>query len=92
MIKYIRKKDAISGRLHDEMVMMDIEQGKYFSLNPVSTRIWDMLEQPKAVKEISDLLLDEFEVAESQCLSEVDELLKKLLKFKLVEKIEFVES
>lgn len=91
MIKYIRKKGAISGRLDDEMVMMDIEQGKYFSLNPVSTRIWDILEQPKTLKEMSVILLEEFEVDESQCLSEVEELLRKLLKLKLVEEIELDE-
>ena len=46
--KYVRNSKTISGRLHDEMVMMDIEQGKYFSLNPVATRIWDLLESPLA--------------------------------------------
>ena len=46
MAKYIRNSRTISGRLHDELVMMDMEKGKYFSLNPVATRIWDLLEKP----------------------------------------------
>jgi len=43
--KYTRNNDTIQGRLNDELVMMDIEKGKYFSLNPVATHIWDLLEK-----------------------------------------------
>jgi len=84
MIKYIRNNNAISGRLHDEMVMMDIEQGKYFSLNPVATRIWEILEKPVAKDEICKILLDEFEVDDNKCKLEVEEHLKEMLKLKLV--------
>lgn len=85
MTKYIRNNKAISGRLHDEMVMMDIEQGKYFSLNPVATRIWDILEEPKAAEEICDILLEEFEVEENQCKIEVEEHLANMVKLKLIQ-------
>ena len=56
MNRYCRNNKAISGRLHDEMVMMDPAQGKYFSLNPIATRIWDLLENPNDIDSFELLL------------------------------------
>ena len=84
MTKYTRNSKTISGRLHDEMVMMDLEQGKYFSLNPVATRIWDLLEDPLTKNQLCGLLLEEYEVDPEQCLQEVEELLAEMVKLRLV--------
>lgn len=84
MKKFQRNNKTISGRLQDELVMMDIEKGKYFSLNPVATRIWDLLEKPLALDELCGLLMDEYEVEEEQCRSEVEELLTEMVKLGIV--------
>jgi len=85
--KYTRNSKTISGRLHDELVMMDLEQGKYFSLNPVATRIWDLLEKPMDSVEICSVLMDEYDVNAEQCAIEVEELLEEMGKMGLVQKI-----
>jgi hypothetical protein len=82
--KYVRNSKTISGRLHDEMVMMDIEQGKYFSLNPVATRIWDLLESPLALDELYLALMEEYEVDTYQCRSDVEELLEQMISLGLI--------
>ena len=64
--------------------MMDLEQGKYFSLNPVATRIWDLLEDPLTENQLCGLLLEEYEVDPEQCLQEVEELLAEMVKLRLV--------
>ena len=84
MTKYIRKSKAISGRLHDELVMMDLDQGKYFSLNPVATRIWDLLEKQVDINELCGLLMAEYEVEAGQCRSEVSEVLMEMVKLGIV--------
>lgn len=83
-IKFIRNNNAISGRLNDELVMMDIKKGKYFSLNPVATRIWDLLEQPISIKELCTRLTDEYDVEPGQCREEVQEHLEEMAKLGLV--------
>ena len=83
-MKYLRNNKTISGRLHDEMVMMDIEQGKYFSLNPVATRIWDLLEDPLTEGQLCGFLVEEYEVEAEQCREEVEELLAQMVKLGLV--------
>ena len=82
--KYVRNSKTISGRLHDEMVMMDIEQGKYFSLNPVATRIWDLLESPLALDELYLALMEEYEVDTYQCRSDVEEHLEQMISLGLI--------
>ena len=84
MTKYIRNSKTISGRLHDELVMMDLDQGKYFSLNPVATRIWDLLEKPQAADELCIVLIDEYDVEPEQCLVEVEEHLAEMVRLGLV--------
>ena len=83
--KYVRNSKTISGRLHDELVMMDLDQGKYFSLNPVATRIWDMLEKPMSSDELCLILIDEYEVDNAQCSREVEEHLGEMVKLGLVQ-------
>lgn len=84
MERYTRNSRTISGRLHDEMVMMDIEQGRYFSLNNIATRVWDLLENPLTPEEICIHLADEYEVEMTKCRAEVGELLKEMERLALV--------
>lgn len=82
--RYVRNGKTISGRLHDEMVMMDLEQGKYFSLNPVATRIWELLEQPMTITELCNQLTEEYEVDSQACMEEVSEHIEELVRLGLV--------
>ncbi len=82
--KYKRNQETISGRLHDQMVMMDVDKGEYFALNPIATRIWDLLEQPRTSEEICNLLLQEFEVDASRCKLEVQNHLGEMLALQLI--------
>ena len=88
MIRYRHNSNTISGRLHDEMVMMDLARGKYFSLNQVATRIWDLLARPMTGEELCRVLEQEYEVEKEQCLAEVTGLLDEMASHGLVERIE----
>ena len=83
-MKYIRNNKTISGRLSDELVMMDMEKGMYFSLNPVATRIWDLLEKPLTLDDLCGLLMEEYEVGEEQCRSEVGEVIAEMVRLGVV--------
>jgi hypothetical protein len=82
--RYVRNSKIISGRLHDELVMMDLDQGKYFSLNPVATRIWDLLLKPMKIDEVCSLLMYEYEIEAERCQAEVSELLEEMVKLGFV--------
>ncbi|TVR15130.1 MAG: PqqD family protein [Balneolaceae bacterium] len=81
---YQRISNSVSGLLDDELVMMDIEKGKYFSLNIVATHIWEYIKEPRTFPEICDYLLSEYDVDEATCKKEVSELITELEKLGLV--------
>ena len=85
---YQRKNDTISGRLDEELVMMDIQKGKYFSLNPVASRIWDLLEKPLSLDALCNLLMEEYEVSSDQCRTEVQEYLGEMEKLGMVLRVD----
>lgn len=87
MTRYVRNNKTISGRLHDEMVMMDIDQGKYFSLNQSATIIWEKLEEPLVVEELCNILSGEYDVEPEQCAMEVEEHLAEMVRLGLVIKV-----
>lgn len=82
--RYIRNNKTISGRLHDELVMMDMDQGKYFSLNPVATRIWELLEAPVTLEALCGQLQEEYEVEGESCREEVSLLLDEMIRLRIV--------
>lgn len=88
MESFIRNKNTLSGSLQDELVMMDLDRGKYFSLNPVATRIWTLLENPLTIDELCRILTDEYNVDIEQCRAEVREHLTEMTGAGLILRIE----
>lgn len=78
MKTYRRNQETISGQIDDEIVMVDIEKGSYFSLNPVATRIWELLEQPLTLDSLCDQLLTEYDVLPEQCRTDVTDHLAEM--------------
>ena len=57
-----RRNDIDTTDLNGEIVMMDLEKGRYFSLNGVGSRIWEIIEEPIGINKIVDCLLEEYDV------------------------------
>ena len=87
MTKYIRNNELITADLDEDMVMLDIEQGKYFSLDSVGKRIWELIETEKSIEELVELLLLEFEVDSDTCKEDIEFHFKKLLDLKMISEI-----
>jgi hypothetical protein len=76
---YKRNHQVIDGSLDDNLVMMHLNKGKYFGLNPVGKRIWELIEQPKSLEDLTNILITEFDVNHEQCTQEVKAFLQKAL-------------
>jgi Coenzyme PQQ synthesis protein D (PqqD) len=55
----------------DEAVMMSVTAGRYYGLNAVALRIWELLERPMTIAELCARLREEFEVDARTCEAEV---------------------
>ena len=62
----------------DGAVLLDIQQGICFSLNPIGLKIWELLKTHHSVDEIADELAQSFPVSRSAILSDVVEFLQSL--------------
>ena len=82
--KYIRNQEIVTANIDDDLVMLDVDQGKYFSLNPVAVRVWELLENTPSKNELCTILMEEFEVDAVQCQSEVQVLLDEMIALKLI--------
>ena len=61
-----------------EAVMLSLKQGEYYGLDPVGTRIWELLENPVTFSSLIDNLMDEFEVSREECEADTREYLETL--------------
>lgn len=73
-----RRNDIDTTDLNGEIVMMDLEKGRYFSLNGVGSRIWEIIEKPIEVNKLVESLLEEYDVNRNECEENVLEFLGKL--------------
>ena len=84
MEKYSRNDQVIDGELDDNQVMMHLEKGKYFGLNPIGKSIWALLESPKSFENITAALITEFDVSEEQCIEETKAFIDKAVEFDIL--------
>jgi hypothetical protein len=66
-----RHGETPSAWLGDSLLMMNVEQGQYFSLNEVGSRIWELLEKPTTEPALEARLISEYEVTPADCHQQV---------------------
>ncbi|MEP0189059.1 MAG: PqqD family protein [Erythrobacter sp.] len=75
-------ENVVSREVSGEFVLLDLESGIYFGLNPVGSRIWQLLdEKPQALSAICNIVEAEFDaprdVIETDVLSLTGELVEQ---------------
>jgi len=78
-------KDQFSCPLGDDTVILDVKAGLYFSLDNVGAMVWQLIQQPKSVREIREAILENFEVEPEVCERDLLALLRDLAGRKLIE-------
>ncbi len=61
----------VSSNLDGETVMMSVENGKYYGLDDIGSRIWELIEQPIKVSDLINTLLKRFDVDREACERDV---------------------
>ena len=68
-----------------EAVILNLDNGYYYSLNEVGTRVWEAIEDNRSVDAILDLLEKEYGMPKKQLRDDIIVLLQHLEKEELVE-------
>lgn len=77
-------EQQVSAPLGDETIILHMDDGVYYGLDPVGTRIWDLLQRPRVVSEIRDRIVEEYDVEPERCEEDLIDLLQQLTDRRLV--------
>jgi len=73
-----RHGDLLVQPIDDDLVMADIQSGKYFGLTDTARAIWDLLDQPATPAAICDALAESHNVDRATCEHDVLAFLRDL--------------
>ena len=76
--KVLQSKDQLSCDLGGEAALLNLKTGRYYCLNPMGARIWNLIQQPKTLQEIRDTVVNEYEVDPARCVSDLFALIERL--------------
>jgi hypothetical protein len=80
----VRSERALVTAVDDELVMLDPDTDRYFSLAGTGALIWSLLEQPSSVNRVVDSLLDEYQIDRSTCAEAVQAFVAEMVAADLI--------
>ncbi len=75
----------MSAELSGESVVLNFDDGMYYSLNEIGARIWALIQSPCKVSVLLATLVSEYDVDTARCESDMISLLQELRGMRLVE-------
>jgi hypothetical protein len=81
----VAAKNQVSSDLGGEVAILDLKAGVYYGLDAVGARIWSLIQEPRTVNEIRNILLEEYEVEPERCERDLLVLLQRLANEGLIE-------
>jgi hypothetical protein len=79
-----RNPKLLSNQMDGEIVMMSIDNGEYYGLDEIGSRIWELMEKPVSLHSLAEQLMAEFDVDYEDCLRDTKEFLTDLFDKDLV--------
>ena len=73
-----RAQGFTTAPVNDELMMLNVEQGAYYSLDPIAADIWNMLEKPARVNDLAEQLQKRYAVTPEQCQADVLAFLEEM--------------
>lgn len=67
----------------DEVVLLNLDSGHYYSLNESGRRIWELLDGKNTIPDIVTIICNEFEIGQKEAAEDINTLIDELLKEKL---------
>jgi Coenzyme PQQ synthesis protein D (PqqD) len=81
----VAASEQVSCPLGEESAILNLKNSMYYGMNPVGTRIWTLLKEPRSVEQLRDALLNEYDVDAAFCERDLLDLLGKMKSEGLIE-------
>ena len=72
----------------EDAFLLNTQTNKYYGLEKVGARLWELLNEGKSLKDAHQIILSEYEVDPAQLEQDILELLERLREHSLVEIVE----
>lgn len=70
--------EQLSTRLGDEIVILGLRDSVYYGLSDVGARIWDLIQTPRSLSALVEVLVAEYEVSPAEASEGLVQLLREL--------------
>ena len=78
-------KDVIVQELEGEAILLNMQDGMFFGLNPVAKRMWELLTELGESEKVLNRLLEEYDISEEQLRRDFKDFIDRLLSKGLIE-------
>ena len=82
--RLVASATVLSTQMDEELVLMDVQTGNYFSLEEVSLEIWRALAEPMTVSDLCDRLIARYDAPEPRIRASVLKFLEKCKEHDLI--------
>lgn len=81
----VATRNQVSSDNADEKVILLLDSGMYYSLDPVGASIWSLIQEPRPLSDLRDALLQRYEVSREECEQALQSFLHEMSAEKLIE-------
>jgi len=82
---FAAREDVVASDLPGGMALLDLQAGKYFSLNAVGAEVWKSIQKPVGLSFLVADIVDKFNVQAEVCGPDIETLMASLVSAGLVE-------
>jgi len=75
---WVVNSSVTSSGIGDEIALLDVMSGQYFTLNETGTYVWKMLTEKQATADLVQSVALQFDVAPDDCKDDIDALIHQL--------------
>jgi Coenzyme PQQ synthesis protein D (PqqD) len=83
--KILAAKDVLSAELGDEISLLNVKSGTYFTLNTVGASVWRQIQVTTSLARIKAQILSEYDVEDQCCERDLRQLVADLEASGLIE-------
>jgi len=77
-------KSVLFQKVGDEVVLLSLDSGVYFGLDPVGARIWELIAAQKSLDDVAATIAEEYDAAREQIDTDLESLVKELQEKQLI--------
>lgn len=78
-------KDQMASDVAGETVILGLTAGRYYGLDAVGARVWQLIQAPVTVSDVRNTIVAEYDVEPRRCEADLLGLLQKMMDAGLIE-------